>query len=147
MRSAYSRAAATAARRDRPAEQRAGVTRNVFQGSWRIIEADRWDADYLDMIEPATLRIGADRSGTIILGCITGEIDYRVSDRTGRPTLDFSWEGSDEGTPISGRGWGTLDDGLLRARLYIHHGDETDLVAEQVRPAGRRPARRRSSRR
>ena len=29
-------------------------------GRWRIVEADLWDRDYLDMVEPAYLEIGGD---------------------------------------------------------------------------------------
>ena len=29
-------------------------------GRWRIVEADLWDGDYLDLVEPATMTIRAD---------------------------------------------------------------------------------------
>jgi hypothetical protein len=28
-------------------------------GHWRIIEADLWDRGYLDLVEPAAIKIGA----------------------------------------------------------------------------------------
>jgi len=29
-------------------------------GQWRIVEADLWDRDYLDLVQPAMMTIGAD---------------------------------------------------------------------------------------
>ena len=32
-------------------------------GRWRIVEADIWERDYLDLVEPAMMVIGADEIG------------------------------------------------------------------------------------
>jgi hypothetical protein len=40
-------------------------------GRWRIVEADLWDRDYLDMVEPAYLQIGRDGWAEFALGCVT----------------------------------------------------------------------------
>jgi hypothetical protein len=34
-------------------------------GRWRIVEADLWDRGYLDLVEHATITIGADNHGEI----------------------------------------------------------------------------------
>ena len=39
---------------------------------------------------------------------MTGELDCRDADRDGRPGVEFSWQGSDEGDDVSGRGWAAL---------------------------------------
>jgi hypothetical protein len=36
-------------------------------GRWRIVEADVWDRDYLDLCGPARITIGADNNGEISL--------------------------------------------------------------------------------
>ena len=47
-------------------------------GRWRIVEADLWDRDYLDMVEPAHLQIGRDGWAQFAFGCVTagGELEY-----------------------------------------------------------------------
>jgi hypothetical protein len=43
-----------------------------------------------------------------------------------------SWEGFDDGSPASGRGWATLDTaGRLVGRIFIHKGDDSGFVAER----------------
>jgi hypothetical protein len=37
-------------------------------GKWRIVEADLWDRDYLDLIEPARISFGKDRRGEFAFG-------------------------------------------------------------------------------
>lgn len=37
-------------------------------GRWWIVEADLWDRGYLDLVEPATITIGADNHGEIAFG-------------------------------------------------------------------------------
>lgn len=39
-------------------------------GRWRIVEADLWDRDYLDLVAPATIVIGADNHGEIAFGAM-----------------------------------------------------------------------------
>jgi hypothetical protein len=47
-----------------------------------------------------------------------------------RPSVDFSWEGQDEGDPVSGRGWVTLrQDGSLSGHIDLHHGDDSGFKA------------------
>jgi hypothetical protein len=47
-------------------------------GRWRIVEADLWDRDYLDMVEPAYLQIDRDGWVAFAFGCVTagGELEY-----------------------------------------------------------------------
>ena len=44
-------------------------------GRWRIVEADLWDGDYLDLVEPAYLQIGSDGSGEFAFGVVTATLD------------------------------------------------------------------------
>jgi hypothetical protein len=45
---------------------------------------------------------------------------------------EFSWQGSDEGDEVSGRGWAALDaDGTLGGHVYFHLGDDSAFRAER----------------
>ncbi len=39
-------------------------------GRWRIVEADIWDRDYLDLCGPATIRIADRGRGEIAFGAL-----------------------------------------------------------------------------
>jgi len=36
---------------------------------------------------------------------VEGYLDCRDTEPDGRPGVEFTWEGSDDGDPASGRGW------------------------------------------
>jgi hypothetical protein len=64
---------------------------------------------------------------------VTGELDWREADRDGRPGAEFSWQGSDEGDDVSGRGWAALNpDGTLEGHIYIHLGGDSAFRAERL---------------
>ena len=118
----------------------------MFHGIWRIVETALWDVDALDLIEAAHLRFDARGLGELQLIAIGAGIDYRVSERDGRPFVEFSWVGYDDADPASGRGWARLEpDGALKGRLFIHQGDESAFTAyrevEARKPIGARGGR------
>ncbi len=61
-------------------------------------------------------------------------------------SVEFSWQGDDEGDEVSGRGWaGLADDGSLQGHLYFHLGDDSGFRAvrvgqePEVTPSARQP--------
>jgi len=44
-------------------------------GRWRIVAADIWERDYLDLCGPATLDIRADGHGEIAFGAFQASLD------------------------------------------------------------------------
>ncbi len=55
------------------------------------------------------------------------------ADREGRPGVESSWQGSDEGDDVSGRGWAALNpDGTLEGHIYFHLGDDSAFRAERA---------------
>ena len=44
-------------------------------GRWRIVEADCWDRDYLDLVEPAIMALHADGHGEINFGAMQASLD------------------------------------------------------------------------
>jgi hypothetical protein len=94
-------------------------------GRWRIVEADLWDRDYLDLVEPAYLQIGNDGRAEFAFGAVnaTAELEY------GRCIVFFRWWGFDEGDEISGDGSAELqDDGSIEIGLSSYNGDDAVLI-------------------
>jgi hypothetical protein len=98
-------------------------------GRWRIVEADLWDRDYLDLVTPATMTIGADGHGEIASGAMQASLELEY----GRSTVFFTWAGFDEMDDVSGSGAAELqDDGSLEIEFAYHLGDEAILKAERM---------------
>ena len=106
-------------------------TRSRFRGTWRILEMEVWDKDYLDLEVPAYISFGADHMGEFQFGTVHGWIDYRTLERDGRPGIEFSWEGNSEGDQSCGRGWAVLDGAEITGRLFIHRGDDSAFRAQR----------------
>jgi hypothetical protein len=136
---------------------------NPFVGRWRITAMDRWAPDALELRGPAFISFGS-RGG---MGCfrfvdVEGWTDCRFGERHGRPAVEFTWEGDEDGRRRCGRGWATLaGDDVLEGHLYFHQGHDSAFEARReaaLREAGcrvkqrtaparlrRAPSRRRSS--
>jgi hypothetical protein len=121
-----------------------GGARRPFVGRWRITEMELWTAEDLDLLGPARLTLDRDGLGEMRFIAVEVGLDYRVIERDGQPAIEFSFDGSDEGDRISGRGWAVLESDALHGRVFIHQGDESSFVARRApdagasRPAGRR---------
>ena len=97
-------------------------------GRWRIVNADLWDRDYLDLVEPAYLQIGRDGWAELAFGCVTagGELEYSQT------IVFFRWSGFDEGDEISGDGSAELqDDGSIEIELSFDNGDDAILTGRR----------------
>lgn len=95
-------------------------------GRWRIIEADLWDRDHLDLCGPASLVIRANGDGEIAFGALQAGLDVDY----GPDEIGFTWAGFDEMTEVSGAGSAELQrDGSLQIEFEYHLGDEAVLTA------------------
>jgi len=95
-------------------------------GRWRIVEANLWDRDYLDLAEPAMMIIRADGHGEIAFGAMQASLDLEYS----RSTVFFAWAGFDEMDEASGSGSAELqDDDTIEIGFAYHLGDEAVLKA------------------
>ena len=98
-------------------------------GRWRIVEADLWDRDYLDLGEPAMLVIQYDGHGEIACGAMQAGLDLEY----GRSIVFFTWNGFDEMDEVSGSGSAELlEDGSLEIEFAYHLGDEAVLKAKRA---------------
>jgi hypothetical protein len=102
------------------------ASENPVMGRWRIIEADLWDRDYLDLCGPATLVVKASGHGEIAFGAMQASLDIDY----GPAEIGFTWAGFDEMDEVSGAGSAELqDDGSLQIEFDYHLGDEAVLKA------------------
>jgi hypothetical protein len=93
---------------------------------WRIVEADLWDRDYLDLVEPAYIEIGTGGRGELVFGVVNATRELK--DRRG--IVCFRWSGFDEGDEVSGSGSIELqDDGTVEIDLSFDDGDDATLNA------------------
>jgi hypothetical protein len=102
-----------------------------LDGRWRIVEMDLWDQDAIDLVGPAFIDFGPRGMGSFRFIVVEGEIDYRRTLRDGRQGFEFSWEGTDDGDHVSGRGWVMEDNELLVGHIYFHLGDDSGFRAER----------------
>ena len=101
-----------------------------FVGSWRIVEMELWGSDHVDPEALDFIRIGRDLRGQFGYGFFYGQMDCRMVERSGRPCIEFSWEGHDGDDWVNGRGWAQVAvDGDLEGWIFIHLGDDSGFRA------------------
>ncbi len=99
-------------------------------GRWRITHMDMWDQDFVDAEVEGYVRFDLDHDGEFQFGYVHGWMTCDETERSGKPAVEWSWEGNDEMDPASGRGWAMLqDDGTLRGKLFFHGGDKSGFLA------------------
>ena len=104
---------------------------NPYIGTWRIIEMEQWDQDFIDLVVPGYIAFRGDHTGEFQFGAVHGYLDYRIEPYHDSERLEFSWEGTDEMDPVSGRGWAMIQEGQLQGTLYFHQGDDSEFLAEK----------------
>lgn len=96
-------------------------------GTWRIVEADLWDRDYLDLVEPARISFGRNGRGEFAFGAVHGDMELEYAPRA----ILFTWQGFDEMDDVSGSGSAELDNDTLEVKLSFHLGDDAVLRAHR----------------
>jgi hypothetical protein len=98
-------------------------------GRWRIVEADLWDRDYLDLVEPAYVTFDEYGRGEFAFGVVNATMELEYA----RRIVFFTWAGFDEGDEVSGSGSAELDeDGSVEIELSFHNGDDAVLKARRT---------------
>lgn len=72
-------------------------------GRWRIVDMELRDADAIDLVSPGFIEFDRVRLGRLGFIAVNGQLDWREVVRDGRPGVEFTWEGADEGDPVSNR--------------------------------------------
>ncbi len=108
--------------------RRAPSVARAFAGRWRIAEMDEWDE--LDLVGPPHITFAGTEGGELVFCAVEADLDVRYGAREDAAFAEFSWEGFDDGTASSGRGWATIDTaGRLVGRIFTHKSDELGFVA------------------
>jgi len=63
---------------------------------------EQWDQDYVHTEETGHVTFEKRGSGGFHFGCVDAALDWRYDDSISR--VDFTFEGSDEGDQVTGRG-------------------------------------------
>ncbi|MEM8569479.1 MAG: hypothetical protein AAGG56_01105 [Pseudomonadota bacterium] len=104
-------------------------------GRWRIVAADLWERDHLDLCGPAMLDIGADGCGEIAFGALRADLDLAY----GRSDVSFDWQGFDEMDEVRGSGAAELlEDGSLEIEFDNDCGD--DAIIKAIRDTSSTPS-------
>lgn len=107
-----------------------------IQGRWRITSMEQWEQEDVELSGPAIVNLTR-KGGEMNFIALWAELDCRYSKKEGRPVVEFSWCGSDEGTEVCGRGRAELkEDDTLDGRIYFHQGDDSGFTANRC-PATR----------
>ena len=92
------------------------------------VGADVWDREYLDLVDPASIDIGASGVGELVFGVVTASFDLSYS----RTIVFFTFEGCDEDNEVTGSGSAELlEDGTIEIEISFHHGDDATLKAKR----------------
>ncbi|MBI4583240.1 MAG: hypothetical protein HY717_04375 [Planctomycetes bacterium] len=112
-------------------------------GRWLIESMTLWDREFIDAEVRGFFEFGPRNTGSFQFGYVQGEveIDYRIVEREGKPSVEFSWSGQDEMDPAQGRGWLVLEGDELKGMFCFHHGDESGIVLKRAPEAQKRRKR------
>jgi hypothetical protein len=116
----------------------------TITGKWRIVEMEVWGREAVDLLGPASIEFD-EQQGRFAFIAVQAWLDCRHGERDGRPLVEFSWDGQDDGEPTSGRGWAAVEaDGTLRGRVFFHMGDDSAFTARPFCADDRPPRRARA---
>ena len=106
---------------------------NPLLGRWRITTAELWRDKDLDVAQGARVEFQIGSTGSIRMGSLEGEIDWRSRDSRAGWRAHFTWSGSVDGRPASGRGWVRLvDQRRLFGKVFIHGGEDPRFRALRI---------------
>ena len=115
---------------------RSGRTRHPqtpqWMGRWRIIEMELWEADDLDLLGTAQVALERGGRGRMTFIAVDLVLDHQPAKRDDRDGVEFTFDGSDEGDRVSGRGWVVIDRQRLRGRIYFRQGDDSGFIARRL---------------
>ena len=102
-----------------------------FVGEWCITQLEGFDTEYVNLCGPAVIKISPDGIGEMNFGAVEIVLDCKMDDLN-EQVLRFSFEGGDEGDPISGRGYSLSEDREITGRIFLHCGDEIGFKAKKM---------------
>lgn len=103
----------------------------AFEGRWRIEEMDQWNLDYIDTEEPGRITFEKRGAGGFHFGCVDAAMDWRYDASIDR--VDFTFDGSDEGDQVSGRGWAKIEGKQMTGQIVFHLREQSGFKAKKGR--------------
>ena len=104
------------------------ISNHPLLGRWRIVKTELWDADFLDLVQPAYISFDVKGGGEFAFGAVQGSLDCWYGPRS----IDFTWGRSDEMDPARGDGEAELEDNrTLTGEIRFHLGDESTFKARR----------------
>ena len=105
----------------------------MYIGKWRIVQMDQWDQEFVYLVVPGYVTIRKDGTGSFQFGAVQGEMDCKIEYTGDQTILGFSWDGSDECDPASGRGWVRVDGKQMTGHIFFHLGDDSGFRAKKTK--------------
>jgi hypothetical protein len=103
-------------------------------GKWKITEMEQWDLDFIDEQGSGYFEFDTNNQGSFMFAYVEGGIDFKESETSKNPKIEYSWSGQDEMDEVSGRGWFELvSDDELYGMFYFHQGDESWVKAKRLK--------------
>jgi hypothetical protein len=99
-----------------------------IDGKYEIVEMELWSKENIDLTETGYVKISGN-TGEIHFICVDGFMDIEKA----KGKYKFSWEGSSECDPASGRGEFTYKNDTLIGRIYFHGGDNSSFKAVKIK--------------
>ena len=107
--------------------------KHEYLGRWRIVEMEKWDQGFVDLVVPGYIQFEENDSGEFQFGSIFGSMQCRIEPHGDSERLAFSWESDNETDPLDGRGWAIInEEGQLEGRFYFHDGADSGFTAEKT---------------
>lgn len=91
-----------------------------------------WDSAAIELIGEGFIELREGGTGTFRFIAVEGHMDCRFEERDELPLVSFSWDGHDDGMPVSGRGWlRPVENGEIEGHIYFHLGDDSSFQASR----------------
>jgi hypothetical protein len=106
----------------------------TFTGTWHIYEMEMWDEDYFNMEVQAYIKINPNNIGYFQFGLVCGQIDGKIVCYPDGDRFEFTFEGEDEGDPVSGFGWIKFKEkDAVEGEFRLHLGDDSTFSARRAK--------------
>jgi len=104
-------------------------------GTWRLVEMEQWDKEFIDLVEPGFISFEKRGRGEMRFGAVNLELDWETDD-DGKTS--FTFMGFDEMDEVAGQGWAKTLEAKLVGQIKFHQGDKSKFVAKSWSRPGRR---------
>lgn len=100
-------------------------------GRWVIESMDMWSADDINLVEEGHVTF-TKSGGEMAFICVSLWLDCNAKGDSGS-AVEFTFEGSDEGDEVSGRGHARISGkDRIKGSIRFHMGDESGFVARRA---------------